>query len=71
VPKVKTVPEDKTTNPTANVAAPATSSDASAGEKDFYNKLVQRHRSLVEDYSRIEAKIRLLESQLEKVLAPN
>jgi hypothetical protein len=63
------VPEDKAARPAANAAVPA--SAASSGGEDFYNKLVQRHRSIVEDYSRIEAKIRLLESQLEKVLTPN
>jgi hypothetical protein len=60
------VPKDKTP---AN-RAPNPSSTKPVGE-DPYRKLVQRHQSIVEDYSRIEAKIRSLETQLEKVLLPS
>ncbi|MDR1577057.1 MAG: hypothetical protein LBT86_02335 [Deltaproteobacteria bacterium] len=42
-----------------------------SGGQDFYDRLIKRHRALVEDYSRIEARIRSLESQLEEILVPH
>jgi hypothetical protein len=64
-PKAKTVPEDKSSPRVPPLSVPA----GSLGEDDFYRKLVQRHRDIVEDYSRIEAKIRLLETEMEKALS--
>ncbi|MDR0547956.1 MAG: hypothetical protein LBI10_00865 [Deltaproteobacteria bacterium] len=58
--------DDKSTNRPPTPAAPA-----SLGEDNFYQQLVQRHQNIVADHSRIEAKIRLLESQLEKALVAN
>jgi hypothetical protein len=60
------VPEDKT-SPVSTEPAISNSANIFRGP-DFYHKLVQRHRSLVEDHSRIEARIRQLESLLDEAL---
>jgi hypothetical protein len=67
VPKVIDVPENKLTQLTKESSA---SGLVDGQERDYYNKLVLQHRSVVEDYSRIEARIRELESQLEGLFLP-
>jgi hypothetical protein len=56
------VPEDKTI-PASQDYSSSLSDSHSQG--DFYDKLVQKHRLVVEDFSKIEARIRDLESQLD------
>jgi hypothetical protein len=63
LPKVIDVPEDKTT--LLNNDFSASNTAFGTGRSHFYDKLVQKHRNVVEDYSRIEARIQELESQLE------
>lgn len=67
MPKVIDVPENKLTQLTKESSA---SGLVDGQERDYYNKLVLQHRSVVEDYSRIEARIRELESQLEGLFLP-
>ncbi|MDR1085195.1 MAG: hypothetical protein LBP22_10155 [Deltaproteobacteria bacterium] len=61
------MPENKLTQLTKESSA---SGLVDGQERDYYNKLVLQHRSVVEDYSRIEARIRELESQLEGLFLP-
>ncbi|MDR1608224.1 MAG: hypothetical protein LBT38_07440 [Deltaproteobacteria bacterium] len=60
------MPEDKNLGHSLELS-PARSEPKTSGQ-DFYDRLIQRHRLLVEDYSRIEARVRSLESQLEEAL---
>ncbi|MDR1871236.1 MAG: hypothetical protein LBS60_04790 [Deltaproteobacteria bacterium] len=61
------MPEDKSSRIVSKLAQNDVDSNLTRNSgEDYYQKLVLSHRSLVDDYSRIEAKISLLESQLEK-----